>query len=383
MNPLIIDADIPAGNILLEGIEGDEVRLRVDPRDTEGFWFYWCFRVRGAGGRRLRFRFADGPAFSIRGPARSLDRGQTWQWLGAEAAGEWFFDYVFAPEEDEVWFSMGMPYTARDLQRFVASHADSPHLLRDELCRSRGGRPVERLWAGRVDGEPAHRVVFTARHHCCEMMASYVLEGLLEAVLADDQVGAWYRGHVEVLALPFMDADGVEAGDQGKNRRPHDHNRDYGGGPIYPEVLALQEYLPAWSGGKLCVALDLHCPLLRGGQYNGTAIYLVGSPSPRMWQEQQRFGQALEAACVSGALPYRAANNLPFGQGWNTAPADVVRSAGRWFGSRPGVRLASTMEIPYADVHGVEMNADSARDFGRRLAAAIRGYIQEPLPAQA
>ena len=382
MNPLSIDADIPAGNILLEDVEGDEVRVRVDPRDTEGFWFYWCFRVRGAARRRLRFCFAEGPVLSMRGPARSLDRGQTWQWLGAEATGEWFFDYAFSAGQDEVWFSMGMPYTARDLQRFLASHADSRHLRREELCRSRGGRPVQRLRAGRVDGEPAHRVVVTARHHCCEMMASYAMEGLLEAVLADDETGAWFRRRVEVLALPFMDTDGVEAGDQGKDRRPHDHNRDYGGGAIYPEVAALQGYLPAWSGGKLHAALDLHCPLLRGGQYNGTTIYLVGSPSPAIWREQQRFGQKLEAAGVLGSLPYRAADNLPFGHGWNTEPPEVARCACRWFASLPGVRLASTIEIPYADVDGAEVNRDSAADFGRRLAAAIQRYLQEPLPVR-
>jgi hypothetical protein len=61
-------------------------------------------------------------------------------------------------------------------------------------------------------------------------MASYSLEGLMEGILAGDDVGRWLAGHVEFLVVPFVDKDGVEEGDQGKNRRPHDHNRDYGPG---------------------------------------------------------------------------------------------------------------------------------------------------------
>ena len=38
-----------------------------------------------------------------------------------------------------------------------------------------------------------------------------------------------------VYVIPFVDIDGVENGDQGK-QAPHDHNRDYINSPIYPET---------------------------------------------------------------------------------------------------------------------------------------------------
>ena len=81
-------------------------------------------------------------------------------------------------------------------------------------------------------------------------MASWTLEGVLEAVLADTPDGRWARENVEWMAVPFMDLDGVEQGDQGKNRQPHDHNRDYLGRSIYPTVAALKEFVPGWSAGK-------------------------------------------------------------------------------------------------------------------------------------
>ena len=68
-----IDADFPGGNVVLERIEGDEVHLHQDPRDTAGFWFYWYFRVRARGGRTLTFHFTKGNVIGVRGPAVSTD----------------------------------------------------------------------------------------------------------------------------------------------------------------------------------------------------------------------------------------------------------------------------------------------------------------------
>ena len=44
-----VDGDLPAGNVIVEGIKGDVVKQRQDLRDSN-MWFYWAFRVRGAAG---------------------------------------------------------------------------------------------------------------------------------------------------------------------------------------------------------------------------------------------------------------------------------------------------------------------------------------------
>ena len=74
-NGYTVDAEIPAGNIIVKSIEGDVVKLKQDFRDTPGHWFYWAFRVRGAAGRTLTFDFGDSPAVGSRGAAVSEDRG--------------------------------------------------------------------------------------------------------------------------------------------------------------------------------------------------------------------------------------------------------------------------------------------------------------------
>ncbi len=371
-----IDSDFPGGNVVVASIEGDTVHVRPEVRDTEYHWFYWYFRVRGAEGRTLRFAFEDDDV-GVRGPGVSLDGGWTWRWLGAESGDETSFGYSFPRNAAEVRLSFGMPYTQANLDAFLSGRTDDPHLRAGTLCESRKGRAVEALSFGKLAGEPEHRVLLTARHHACEMMASYALEGIVEATLADDEAGGWLREHVEFLAVPFMDKDGVEEGDQGKARRPHDHNRDYAAPCIYPEVRALRERARDWSEGKLRMALDLHCPWIRG-EWN-EQIYFVGVPDEGLWARAERFCDALEHA-ATGPLPYRTANNLPFGVAWNTAEEYGPRNgepvdASDWFGTLPGIWFGTTMELPYANVEGAEVTADSARAFGRDLARAIREHL--------
>jgi hypothetical protein len=371
--PLQIDAEFPGGNIVVDFVEGDHVRLHQDLRDTDGDWFYWAFRVRGAAGRTVTFTFTGSNPIGARGPAVSLDAGATWRWLGLEAVDGQSFTLTFPTEPAEARFAMAIPYQEADLRAFVSRHADHPALRMETLCPDRHGRPIELLRLGRSDGGAAWRILLTARQHCCEAMASHSLEGLLEAALGDGELGRWFRAEADLLAVPFMDKDGVEQGDQGKNRRPHDHNRDWDGDSLYPSVRALRKLVPAWSGGKLDVALDLHCPWLRGGR--NEAIFLVGSRVPRMAAEQERFSTLLEAACT-GPLRHHTADNLPHGREWNTDEhLGGLLTFCRWATAQPGVRLASTIEIPYATVRGVEATPDGARTFGRDLAATLRRYL--------
>ncbi|NUQ65415.1 MAG: acetylxylan esterase [Pirellulales bacterium] len=369
---LVVDADFPGGNILVEKIDGLAVALRQDLRDTAGDWFYWCFRVRGAAGRTLTFRFTGGNVIGVRGPAVSLDGGKTWAWLGTETAQGESFSYGVPATAEEARFSFTMPYLEADLREFLKQHENHASLRVETLCRTAGGRDVELLRLGRLDGTAEHRVLLTARHHCCETMASYVLEGVLSTVLTDAADGAWLREHVGFLAVPFMDKDGVEAGDQGKNRKPHDHNRDYVQ-KVYPSVKALIERVPAWSAGRLRIALDLHCPSIRG-QHN-EVIYFVGGPEAENWQRTGKLAEILEEI-RQGPLEFHTADNLPFGKGWNTGIKDPsLKSFGRWAAELPGIEVASSIEIAYANASGAEVNAESARAFGRDLARAIRIYL--------
>ena len=369
-----VDADYPGGNILVDSVDGNTVSLHQDLRDTEGWWFYWSFQVRGAEGKTVTFRFTNKDVLGTRGPAVSSDAGRTWTWLGTGTVQQASFTYAFPADAGCVRFAFAPSYQESDLRRFLDSRKGVRNLSVGELCRTEKGRPVERIRIGPAEGSPKHRILLTCRHHCCESMASYVLEGMLGALLSDTEDGRWFRENVEVMAVPFMDKDGVEQGDQGKNRKPHDHNRDYEGRSRYASVAALREFVPQWSEGRLRVALDLHCPYIRGD--HNEAIYMVGSRKPEIWAEQCAFGRILEGVC-GGSLPYHASDNLPYGQAWNTEQNEKGgMSESRWAGELKGIRLASSIETPYANVGATTVTPDNARAFGAALVRALRRYLE-------
>jgi len=370
----IIDTAFPGGNVIVDRIEGDTVFLRPDQRDSSTWWFYWYFRVRGAAGRTLTFQFEGNNPIGTQGPAVSTDGGSAWKWLGPGAVKNSSFTYAFDARSRDVRFCFSIPYLEADLHEFLRRHKDDSHLTVRQLCRTRKGRAVELLQAVKINSDPKYRILLTARHHACEMIASYTLEGLLEAVLAETDLGRWFRNNVEILAVPFVDKDGVEDGDQGKNRKPHDHNRDYAGESIYPTIQAIRRFVPQWSRGQLDVLLDLHCPYIRGK--NNEVIYLVGSSDPAIWKQQQKFAAILESV-KTGSLPYAAQSSLPFGKDWNTAKNyGEQKSSSRWGAEQPGIRLATTIEIPYANVGDTIVTADNARAFGRDLALALQHYLE-------
>ncbi len=370
-----VDADIPAGNIVCERFLGNQIFVRQERRGSTGWWFYWAFRVRGAEGRTLAFNFTDGDPVGTQGPAVSVDQGRTWRWLGKDFTKN-RFTYAFASDEAEVWFAFGMVYTQREWDRFLAACGESPFLEKGRLSVTRKGRGVETLRLGCLHAEPRYRVLVTARHHCCEMMASYAVEGLVGGVLADDEKGRWLRENVEFLLIPFIDKDGVEDGDQGKLRAPRDHNRDYDGESAHIETAALRELAPVWAKDKLFMALDLHCPYIRG-EYNEW-VYQVGSTNEAIWAQQQAFGRLLEDV-EPNPLGYRVANDLPYGKAWNTSGNYAQGlSFARWAAGLPGVRYSGTIEIPYATANGKVVDAASARLFGDQLATALRRYLETP-----
>jgi hypothetical protein len=305
----------------------------------------------------------------------SKDGGLTWSWIGAERVTKnSSFSYPFTADTPELIFSVGMTYTEQNLNAFIARIGQGPHFKVESLGRSDRGRNVELFRAGKLSGTPRHRVALTARHHACEMMASFELEGIIEAILADDATGRWLRENVEFFIVPMVDKDGVEEGMQGKHRAPHDTGRDYFDKPIYASVAALKKRLSEWSDGRLRLAVDLHCPSLRGPTADN--IYFVGGPDTTNWARVGRLSQVLERV-QKGPLVFRAKDNVPHGMLWNKL--EDPRSFARWAAELPGVHIGTTIEIPFASVRGVKVNAASANLFGRDVAAALREYLATEL----
>jgi len=379
-----VDDNFPGGNIVIDSIAGNKVLLHQDLNDTEASnWFYWNFRVKGAAGKTLTFEFTHPwgnerkllNVIGVRGPGISLDSGKTWDWMGTSSVEGTSFYYKFLSDQNDVRFSFGMPYTSEQLVEFLKKYKNHPNLDVNNLSITRAGRLVERLHLGNIHGNAKYKIVITARHHASEMMASYVLEGIMKYFLEDNTEGKWFRENVEALIIPFVDKDGVEEGDQGKLRRGRDHNRDYAGESLYASTRALRNYIPVWSKGKMVAGIDLHCPWIRGEDHEN--IHLVGHQDKYVWTEQQKFSKLFEKETANSLLPYYSTSDIPYGALWNIDTNFANgKSFAAWATSLKEVKLATTIEIPYANSSGKIVNQTSSRALGKDLAKALIDYLK-------
>ena len=362
--PLVeISTDFPGGNGKVERIDGATVHLSPDLRGDRP-WFYWCVEVTPKQPGRVTFvtpekviNFKNG-AIGNQGPAVSTDRGKTWRWMGTGNVNENTFRYDFAKAGQPVRFAVTIPYVESDLSSFLKRHADNANLETSVLTKSRGGREVELLRVGEP-GPERKAVMITARHHAAETIASYVFEGFIAAAMADTPAGKKFRERHVLFAVPFVDKDGVEAGDQGKNRKPHDHNRDYGEESIYPEIRAIKRL---HEKQRFRYALDFHCPTLVMPDHQ--VMYFVGAKQHPKFNFEN---VSLFAERIKNGLPEGAPNGPLV---WLRDEDDFSPKSSRYFGFQDGVIMSATLEIPFAPP-GRKTDPESCRRYGRVMLEAF------------
>ena len=367
-NRLRVDNRLPAGNIVVEKISGDTVYVQPDMTGHKGEWFYWAMRVRGAQGRTLVFKFPR-TCVGARGAVVSLDRGKTFFFSGERTNTS--FSWTFGPKDKDVYLYECHPYLPVHWNRFLRT-LNKGMYSQSVLCRSRSGKEVPRASFGRLDGGEKHRVVITARHHCSESMASFVMEGIIQGFCAPGETGEWLRENVGLTVVPFVDYDGVVNGDQGKNRDPHDHNRDYLQF-LYPETRAVSELYVEKSPE---IILDLHCPWIVDG-VNELLYNPLGNPEIIPDIDAENHFISLVERNAEG-LPYDSSNNIPFGTSWNTNKnyADGTSCLNWARMNAPGAHVCLCFEVPFANAGGTEVNPESARVFGRSLAKTIAEFFR-------
>ena len=370
---MILSNDLPGGNCRILAVDGRDALLEEEQRDSKKEWFYWKFRAVFDAPGEYRFRFARPNKVGTRGPAVSADRGGSWRWLSEDFFPDTQGFTFHCEKPGEYWFSQCIPYLPDDFEKFASAYRDDPCFRRFEFARTRKGRPVEMVCVSEDD--PAHAILLTARHHAQESMADYAMEGFLRAVLADTAFGAAFRRNFAVYAVPFVDRDGVEDGDQGKGRLPRDHARDYEGESRYPEIAALRRKIREIDP---FFVLDLHCPWLRTA--TNEYSYLTGVPDPDVVIEIERFAAILEKEAPPCA-PFRKADLLGYGVDWNVRANALTGSISGYglktFCMKAGlknIRFANTIEIPFANFRGLTVTPETCRAFGEALARAVRLY---------
>lgn len=358
----------PGANATDVVVDGDAVSVAPDLRDAGDEWlFYWNVGIESDETRTVTVSFPEevvGPW----GPAVSQDRVE-WSWLGVDATVDrTAFRYEFDPGE-RTHFAFSLPYVRQDFERFWDGVDSGAYVGRSALTSTEGDRTVPLLRIGNQAAET--HAVFTCRHHACESPASFVLEGML-AELAAHPPSSWCA-HV----VPFVDLDGVQRGDQGKQRLPHDHNRDYASSngitddidPLYPTTGAIKRYVRSLDGA-VPLALDLHSPFKWGSPHD--RVFFAGAPAGATGADL-RFARILDGESDGGtdSLCFRAKAGFaePGGRGGGATFTAFL--------DRVGATVSRALEIPYFGTEENQTTTDRCRGLGRAVARAVERFLDD------
>lgn len=353
-----ISADFPGGNCRVIDVKKSNgvtiVRLEQELRDTPRWWFYWFFKVEDAIPGEVIFCFNNGDVVSPCGPVTGTD-GMNWEWCENSRIDAKSFKYTFLNEEKIRYFSFSLPYVSSDFERFYNVIKNDSAVKRSILTHSEQNIAIPIITFGNGEKD----IFITARLHCCESTASFALEGIVLSLLNKHRdMLSEFRFHI----LPFADIDGVENGDQGKDRFPHDHNRDYIDNPIYEFTRALMLY--SQNTNPICF-LDLHSPWCWGGGNDEPHIHLAPyiTPNPNI---QNKFAEILSE--ISNAHEFESIryNNVKV-----EYSADKNCSAKYYFKAVLKAPLSITIETPYSGNLNTPYTPELLKLWGEDIANAL------------
>ena len=346
------------GNIRVRSVNGKNVSIEQEIRDTSEWWFYWCFGAETDEDGEYVFQFVNGDVIGPWGVALSFDRENWFYDKNLTFISRNSFKYPFQKGK-KVYFSFSLPYTEKDFEKFLSGGVSIKKCF---FCKTERGRDLFLYEAGNRRSENVFLI--TARHHACESAASYALEGLISRLTEkDNAIGRDFALDI----VPFVDLDGVEDGDQGKSRAPHDHNRDYLPQPLYNVTKALYA---RYGNRGIRFGADLHSPAKYGGIHDRMSLI---EGDERISGAQRRFSDILERETAGAAIEYKRKDNIIFGTHWNKG----CRPDSLSFFIAHGAELAFTFEHPYFGNRDAPYMPGELRDFGRRMADAFVRYYEE------
>lgn len=225
-------------HFMVEADPGDTVRLVL--RNFENIW----------NGR-------PGSPIADETPCVVSDDGRAWRTvIGRKIAGN-RLELSVSLVSDRLYVARLEPYRISDLTRMLERIRKDPRVTIERIGSTVAGRDLEMVSVGRSDA-PYH-VLLRARAHPWETGGNWLIDGMIDALLATDSSDEAYCLH----AMPMANKDGVARGLSRFNLRGRDLNRNWDL-PADPELAPENHAIEGWiehaikTGHRPNLAIDLH-----------------------------------------------------------------------------------------------------------------------------
>jgi hypothetical protein len=207
---------------------------------------------------------ADGRAPSGRAPSAGRSRsvvGGSWKVVPAEFLAGNLLRIRVHLEGPSLYLARLEPYRLADLERLLSEIRDHRLVGIETIGKTVEGRPLEIVRVG--DPNVPYRVLLRARAHAWEPGGNWVVQGLIRALLEDDETSRKCLKRYCVYVLPMANKDAVARGLTRFNMLGRDLNRNWDK-PADPKLAPENHALETWirrmaeQGKPLHFAMDLH-----------------------------------------------------------------------------------------------------------------------------
>jgi hypothetical protein len=228
------------------------------------------FRVHAKLGAKLTFEFLNldnvwnGTPGSVARELKTMvvsEDGRNWRPVALKSLATNRVQLEIEMQGPELHVARVEPYRLSDLARFLESIRANPRVEIRTIGKTVEGRDLEIIRIG--DASASRRVFLRARAHPWEAGGNWIVEGLVERLLTNDEAAKKYLDNYCVYILPMANKDGVARGRTRFNLLGKDLNRNWdkpADAKVAPENAALEKWLEEMITARQApdLALELH-----------------------------------------------------------------------------------------------------------------------------
>jgi hypothetical protein len=323
-------------------------------------WFY--FRMTGAKNKYVYFDFKHTD------PLRAVYSYDNYNFKRFEAneAGLRKINKLF--DSDTVYIAYFIPYTNSFLQSRIDKWKQHKDVSVNTFGYSFHSQPMQLLTVTdkNVTDENKYKIWIHARTHTSETPGSWHLDGLIEALLADNADAETYRKHFVFYIVPFANPDGVIEGLSRSNSTGVNQEINWDRDELQTtiEVENLKQKMKELASDRAFdLVLNMHSQVANNATY---WVHTAQTTNDRFLSRQLHlcYLNMFDNSYLSPAeLSFsKMASRYPEGWIWNS------------FGDKT---VAMTLETPYTyfGAGNMWLNTENLRDFGKTTLNAIAMYF--------
>lgn len=367
---IVISSTFDSGNIeVVAAHHCQDIQLRIRPDHQSDFYQWFHYRVQGVAGQALCMRLlnAAGAAYPDGWPdyqaVASYDGQDWWRVPTAYINGELVIRHT--PRHNSIYYAYFTPYSYSRHQQLIGRCQLAPGCSCVHLGKTPDGHDLDLLRLG-SPGPQKRNIWVTARQHPGESMAQWLVEGLLERLLdQQDALSQRLRAACTFWIVPNMNPDGALRGHLRTNALGVNLNREWHQPSLArsPEVYQVRA---AMQDSGVDLYLDIHgdealpCNFIAGQ---------AGAPhvSEAILQAEQTFQHNLQQANpdFQTALGYAPGKFGP----------ETMTIAAFWVGHAFQCP-AMTLEMPFKDNAA---NPDPRQGWSAARSAKLGASLLHPL----